>query len=287
MGVCPLSCHTRPRLLSPRCCHSLLGTRLPGRAPGSQKGARVGTAAFASASVPGVSEGSEPDCPQSTLGWHCCHRLSLAVAFSPGVGVPGFGVSPIFPGTTRSSAPRHTPGPVSVPDRLTGTRPRAGEGPRGWAEPGGSAGGCGAGKWGCPVGAEGFALLSGGVGGLGFGGEYPSRPRGVLWRGVRIPTGVPLTPLCLPPAGKPPKPYGGALGALGFRGEHGPPAPRGRSCPPALLARRAGCGGAGRAHPASPGRRGLRGREVLREEAEVTLATDDLMNFGATAWSRM
>lgn len=49
----------------------------------------------------------------------------------------------------------------------------------------------------------------------------------------------------------------------------------------------AGCGGAGRAHPASPGRRGLRGREVLREEAEVTLATDDLMNFGATAWSRM
>lgn len=31
--------------------------------------------------------------------------------------------------------------------------------------------------------------------------------------------GILLTLLCLPPAGKPPKTYGGALGALGFRGE--------------------------------------------------------------------
>lgn len=75
----------------------------------SQRGARVGTAAFASAPVPGVSKGSQPGCPQSTLGWHRCHWLSLAVAFFPGVGVPGFGVSPIFPGTTSSSASQHTP----------------------------------------------------------------------------------------------------------------------------------------------------------------------------------
>lgn len=53
---------------------------------------------------------NKPGCPQSTLGWHCCHRLSLAVAFSPGVGGPGFGVSPIFPGTSPSSAAQRTAG---------------------------------------------------------------------------------------------------------------------------------------------------------------------------------
>lgn len=68
--------------------------------------------------------------------------LSLAVAFFPGVGVPGFGVSPIFPGTTSSSAP------VSVPGRLTGVRPRAGEGPQGL----GSAGGLAWGVWGREIG---------------------------------------------------------------------------------------------------------------------------------------
>lgn len=68
---------------------------------------------------------------------------------------------------------------------------------------------------------------------------------------MRIPAEVPLTPLCLPAAGKPPKPYGGALGALGFRGEHGAPAPRARPCPPPLRHPWRGAG-AGRAHPASP-----------------------------------
>lgn len=53
--------------------------------------------------------------------------------------------------------------------------------------------------------------------------RIPPTP-GAFW-GSRIPTGVPLTPLCLPPAGKPPKAYGGALGALGFRGELGAPLP--------------------------------------------------------------
>lgn len=95
---------------------------------------------------------------------------------------------------------------------------------------GGWLGGCGAERWGCSMRAEGFPLLSGGVGGLGFGGEYPSPLKDVLGWGMRVPAGVPLTPLCLPAAGKPPKPYGGALGALGFRGEHGAPARRALPC---------------------------------------------------------
>lgn len=88
----------------------------------------------------------------------------------------------------------------------------------------------------------------------------------VLGWGVRVPAGVPLTPLCLPAAGKPPKPYGGALGALGFRGEHGAPCPA--SASPASPV---GCGRREGSSRIPRRRSGLRGREVLREEAEVTL----------------
>lgn len=89
---------------------------------------------------------------------------------------------------------------------LTGSRGHGrgpGRDPGGWAEPEGSAGGCGAGKWGCPVGAEGFALLSGGVGGLGFGGEYPSCPRG---GGCGSPRGSRSSRSAFPPQGSPPSP---------------------------------------------------------------------------------
>lgn len=116
-----------------------------------------------------------------------------------------------------------------MPGRLTGTR--TAHGARGCGHSlgrdlGGWAGGCRAEQCGCLLGAEGFVLLSGGVAGqLGFGGKCPSPKRPIF--GVHIPpctqqasrVGVPLTPLCFPPAVKPPKTFGGALGALGFRGE--------------------------------------------------------------------
>lgn len=69
-------------------------------------------------------------------------------------------------------------------------------------------------------------MLAGGVGGqLGFGGECTLVTRmGLLgwspFKGRLSPRCLPPhSSLCLVPTGKPPKTYGGALGALGFRGE--------------------------------------------------------------------
>lgn len=167
-GMRPLPCHTRPRLLSPRCCHSLLGTRLPRRALGSQ---RVGTAAFASAPVPGVSQvvpshvsvallsSAVTGCCFFPRGWRSrLRRITDISRYQPQLGTPA-----------------HSRGlcrcPAAHGDTATG-----GEGPR--ASAWGLAWGVGAEKWGCSMRAEGFALLSGGVGGLGFGGEYPSPHEG-------------------------------------------------------------------------------------------------------------
>lgn len=144
-GECPrlglgweyVPCHIT---LVPTCCPHLLpspaghntaweSTPNPDRCHGGDRG-------FCSSFRP--SNRPQPECPrQARLGWHCCHILSLAIAFSPGVGVPGFGVSPILPGTIPSSVPRHLPGHILVTAHRDthspwsrGTWPRPGEGCR-------------------------------------------------------------------------------------------------------------------------------------------------------------
>lgn len=133
-----------------------------------------------------------------------CHWLLL---FSQGLEFPASAYHRYFqvPSPARHLSTR--PGPVSVPGRLTGTWPGAGEGPQGLGSAGGPAWG---GVWGREIGvppiSEGFSLLSGGVGGLGFGGEYPSPPRAfwgggcVSLRGSRSPRSA------FPLQGSPPRP---------------------------------------------------------------------------------
>lgn len=119
------------------------------------------------------------------------------------------GTSPCLPGSRG-----HTE-PTEHGDTATARRGAQGAGlsPRGGG--GVSAGACGAEHDGCPVGAEGFALLSGGVAGqLGFGGECPSPSRACLGSGGGTHPlaprdeqgGGPAHPAVSPLQGSPPRP---------------------------------------------------------------------------------
>lgn len=144
-------------------------------------------------------------CGHAGLGWQRCHRLAL---FPQGLEFPALACHRYF----------QVPSPACPARGDTRSR-RArghGHGEWGWAGLGGTG----------PSITE--ALLCFQVGSAASWDLAVSAPQpgwlGTVGRGVTSPGGTrgaphPAHPLRLVPAGKPPKTFGGALGALGFRGE--------------------------------------------------------------------